>query len=318
MAITTLASWVPTMDEFAAHWDLVNTELGAEMVLQGGYTRANFITDRDALEAKIIEIVGLMNVAQMADSTRDTVRVAARDRLRQFRAQVQTLLPGTPYESAMPKLPPDNSGEGVLVGALDDAAHLWTQINADTTTPGFTPPLVVGSYVLATFQTDVQAVRDAFKAVRDADKNLEVERDRRDALLDPARERMRQYQTGVEANLPAGHALLDSVPLLSPAPGSTPDAVTLSGMWDAGTLEAVLTWTESSEANFDHYDVRMTPGATYDTANDVSIFSVGAGTLEHRTQDGLLNPGDTASFKVYVVLRTGNEAGSNTVTITHP
>ena len=51
MAITTLASWIPTMDEFSDHWGLVNTDLGSEMVLQGNYNRANFIADRDALDA---------------------------------------------------------------------------------------------------------------------------------------------------------------------------------------------------------------------------------------------------------------------------
>ena len=35
MAITTLASYVPTMDEFITHWGLVNAELGSGMVLQG-------------------------------------------------------------------------------------------------------------------------------------------------------------------------------------------------------------------------------------------------------------------------------------------
>ena len=36
------------------------------------------------------------------------------------------------------------------------------------------------------------------------------------------------------------------------------------------------------------------------------------------TTVGLENPGDVASFKVFVLLTTGNEAGSNTVTITRP
>ena len=37
---------------------------------------------------------------------------------------------------------------------------------------------------------------------------------------------------------------------------------------------------------------------------------------EFVTIASLANPGDIASFKVYVITATGNEKGSNTVTIT--
>jgi len=42
------------------------------------------------------------------------------------------------------------------------------------------------------------------------------------------------------------------------------------------------------------------------------------GTLEFRTTEGLSFSGDTASFRVYVVLNTSNESGSNTVVINRP
>jgi hypothetical protein len=40
--------------------------------------------------------------------------------------------------------------------------------------------------------------------------------------------------------------------------------------------------------------------------------------LEFLTLSGLAASGDVATFKVYVILTTGNEKGSNTVTITRP
>ena len=40
------------------------------------------------------------------------------------------------------------------------------------------------------------------------------------------------------------------------------------------------------------------------------------GSAGTTTLAGLASPGNVASFKVFVVLTTGNEAGSNTVTIT--
>ncbi len=100
------------------------------------------------------------------------------------------------------------------------------------------------------------------------------------------------------------------------APGSTSDASTLSGTWNATTGQADTTWTASTDPNLDDYQVRMSPGATYDAATVVA--TVPSDTLSLSTTTGLDNPGDVASFKVFVRLNTGNEAGSNTVTITRP
>lgn len=94
--------------------------------------------------------------------------------------------------------------------------------------------------------------------------------------------------------------------------------MTASGDWDGVTNKAVISWTESDNPNFDHYEVRMTPGATYDTENDAIVGNLPAGVLELRTDAGLSISGDVASFKVYVILTTANEAGSNTVTIARP
>ena len=98
---------------------------------------------------------------------------------------------------------------------------------------------------------------------------------------------------------------------------STPDAVVLSGQWDAGLQMAVLNWTESSNANLQSYVVRYSP-PPYDTSNDETVNTFGPGVLTANTNHGLVTPGDTAEYKVYVTLTTGNEAGSNTVSITRP
>ena len=68
----------------------------------------------------------------------------------------------------------------------------------------------------------------------------------------------------------------------------------------------------------ERYELRMTPAATYDSSNATVVETLAAGTLTAQTAEGLAMPGDVASFKLYVVLTTGAEAGSNTVTITRP
>ena len=48
------------------------------------------------------------------------------------------------------------------------------------------------------------------------------------------------------------------------------------------------------------------------------VASLAAGTTVFSTNQGLVAPGATALFKVYVVLTTANEKGSNTVSVTGP
>ncbi|MEK6260423.1 MAG: hypothetical protein AABP62_17535 [Planctomycetota bacterium] len=62
----------------------------------------------------------------------------------------------------------------------------------------------------------------------------------------------------------------------------------------------------------------MSVGATFDAATATVVAHIPAGTTTLETTAGLENSGDIASFKVFVKLTTGNEAGSNTVTITRP
>ena len=93
----------------------------------------------------------------------------------------------------------------------------------------------------------------------------------------------------------------------------------LTVTWDEATQQAHLTWTESDDPNLSHYSIRFCPGPNYSTDDESVIGTVLPGEpREFFTTAGLASPGSTASFKVYVVLTTGNEKGSNTVTITRP
>jgi hypothetical protein len=115
------------------------------------------------------------------------------------------------------------------------------------------------------------------------------------------------------------HALVESLPKLTPESGSTPDAVTVNGSYIVASLMAKLLWTLSTHANLLHYEIRFCAGPNYSTENETVIGTVLPGAaLEFLTDAGLANPGNIASFKVYVITTTGNEKGSNTVVITRP
>ena len=102
---------------------------------------------------------------------------------------------------------------------------------------------------------------------------------------------------------------------MSPAPGSTPDPVGVSGGWNPATQKGVLTWIASPNPNVASYSVRTAP-APYKADEETAIGSVAPNVTTFSTDVGLAAPGSVAQFRVYVVLKSENERGSATVKIT--
>ncbi|MEK6260442.1 MAG: hypothetical protein AABP62_17630 [Planctomycetota bacterium] len=320
MPLDDIGSYVPVMNEFSVHWIAVNLALGgapsSDLKLEGGFTHAMFLLLRDEIQAKVSAIEGWENGRQIAVNVRDALKIAIRDHLSQFRGILRVVLPKSIYANAAPVLPDLGFGESKFMSAFEDAADLWGRINADATIAGFTPPLVIAGYTLATFITDIAAMRAAFLAVITAENDKRLGIRQRDVLLKTASDYMVQYRTMVEVLLGENHPLTQTLPVLYGPAGSTPDPVNLTGQWNPVTSQADFTWTPSTNPNLDSYQMRMSRSSTYDAATAVVIGNFPPGTTSFSTTEGLENPGDVASYKIFVILTTGNEAGSNTVTIT--
>src|SRR5206468_1922000 len=79
------------------------------------------------------------------------------------------------------------------------------------------------------------------------------------------------------------------------------------------TGDGDLSWTASTNRHINHFDVRYSPGPVYKTADETTIGSVPKTQLTFSTNVGLGAPGATGLYKVYAVLTTLNERGSNTM-----
>jgi hypothetical protein len=323
MPLSDIGSYVVVGQEFEAHWTDVDADRVANTLpvlsLPDGFSLAVFSADLAAVQASITGIEDLDNALGLAANGRNTSRKSVRDAIINFGETVDFKLKGSGYPGNSPKTPQEGASEQKLLKAADDVESLWTRIDADSSVPNFTPPLVLrGGITLASFAADLVTLRDRFKAVTNAESDLKLARTQRDMLLAPFRDRMIEYRQAMQVEYGVGHAFTTTLPDVTASPGSTPDAVTLSGAWEPVGLEALLTWSASSNSNLQHYEVRVSPGATYDSGNSSVAGQVLAGTEEFRTTQELANPGDVASFKVFVVLSTGNQAGSETVVITRP
>jgi hypothetical protein len=319
MPISGIGSYAPTMQEFINHWTNVNASLGATpLTLRGGYTLANFTTDRTNILNAINTVINADNTAQTTAAAVISARAAMLDRAVQFRKWVQSYLPSTGYAAALPTAPPIKAAESKFLDPLQDILNLWGNINGDAALTGVPLPLTLtGGYALANFTTDLNSIRGAFVTAKNASEQASFVRKQRDLLLPPAEQRMKQYRGVIEARF-AGSAFEASLPALSPPPGSTPDPVFVTGGWIAAASHVELKWEPSTNAKLLHYDVRGCSGTTYKVANEFSIDVVEPGEVQWAGTGGVPYPSAQCVYRVYVVLKTGNERGSNDVLVTRP
>jgi hypothetical protein len=141
----------------------------------------------------------------------------------------------------------------------------------------------------------------------------------RNARQDRAYNLMKQYRMKVEALYAPDSSEVLTLPRLTPLPGHTPDPVDLTGAYDLVDARAELSWTASSDPELASYELRSTPGPDYAAEDEITVASIpSGGPLAYTSSAGFGQPGNAVSYKVYVRLTTGNEAGSDTVTVTRP
>jgi len=319
MAISGPSSFVPTLNLFIPHWVDVNLILGTPLVLEDGTTIAILTQYRDDLEGFRSSIQAKLNDLQIASGDVDLKKKALLARVGEFNRKVRGSIGSSPYAAALPLAPQITSAQGIFLDPLDDVASLWPKINA-ATIPGFTPPLLLPSgTAVATFLTELAALKTAYATESAAEHEVDLERKLRDAIQIKAEAALVLYRKAVLGAFVENNPHVLSLPAVNPAPGSTPDAVTANISWDATLLKAKITWSASAEADLFQYEIRFSPGANYSTETEVVIGNISpTDPREFLTDAGLAASGDVGSFKVYVILNTLNEKGSNTVTITRP
>lgn len=329
MPISGPSSYPGVLNEFVPHYEAVNVALGAggPMLLRNPngpvpptLAVADLITMRTNLNTLHADIQGQINTVELAFADLMAMKVAIHLRAGQFNEKVRGPLGNTSYATALPELPTPTDGRGTFVEPLDDIATLWAKLNAAVGIPGFTPPLkLLGDYPLADFNTALAALKTQFETVAKENLGVTLKIGDRNALQDLIYPVLKVYRVTVPTFFAAGSPLITSLPKLTPDPGSTPDAVLANGIWNVPTTQAKLTWDASTATDLAEYEVRWSPGSTYDAANEVVLGNVAKeATREFFTTQGLLASGDVSVFKVYVKTTTGNERGSNTVKITRP
>ena len=317
MPISGPASFVPVAEEIISHWGLADAALGAgnEIVLAGGVNLAGLTAKRNSLVAKRTLLQTKLMDLEVARGDIEVRKRTLVGLFAKFVDRVRALHPGSKYERALPQQPGLGDSLGVFIDPMDSAAALWKLINDD---PALADIVILGT-TQAQFVTQIGELKTAFTNRSNAATVADVTREERNDIQDELYAIFKNYRQALPTHFATGHALIDSLPRLTPEPGATPDAVIANAVLVPATNQARITYSRSSATDFAEYEFRMTPGPNYSADDDVVVGNVAnQDTLEFLTNAGLTAPGVTASYKVFVKTTTGNESGSNTVVVTRP
>ncbi len=316
MPITGPSSYLPTTELFISHWTLANTALGpaGPIILAGGLTLAGLTGLRTTLETQRALVEGGRNAVEGARADIELRKAALLVRLNQFNSKLPSLVPGSRWVSMVPRAFSVSEGMGRVIPPLDELDDLWARYDDEN------PPLtLMGGYEKSDFSTDLVMLKAAYKAYSAETVSLGLARGKRTETENKIYPVLLQYRQRIPSEFAEGSAILASLPRLTPAGGKTPDAVQLSGSYDAAMQESDLAWTVVTDPSVTELEIRGTAGPEYDPEDEsvLASFAPGAPRLWSGTF-GLLVPGGSASFKIYSITAEGNERGSNAVTITRP
>ena len=228
MAITGNASYIPTMNQFLAHWAQCNTALApAALVIampnKTSMTRAQFDTTRTNLQAQQATVQSALNDQQLARGDIELKKADLLGWLNQFNELIEAYYQETKFYFARPKAPGIGDGQENFTRPMVDAMTLWEKVNLAPAPAGVTLPLTLADGTTqGGFASAVSSLQFAYAAESDAAQLVNLARSDRNEIQDVAYAAMKSYRKAVPPKLALNPSLVETLPALTPANGHTP------------------------------------------------------------------------------------------------
>ncbi len=311
------SSYIPTLDQFLAHWAAVNADPAAApgLVTREGANRAALVSLRTALVAALGDVQDKLNGKEIGRAMVENAKRELLSRSQELGRRLRGILPeNSPYLKSLPALPVQSAAQEIFLQPVRDMANVWDRLQ----TAG-TLVLLAGDYTLTEYESELVTLEALYATLNAAMVDLKISREKRNKLQTDARTILSAYRPAVEGLFAPANPLVLTIPIIWPDAGRTPAPVTATATYDALTQESVIGFTESPEPALASYQIRGVPGPEYNGDDESVLATIPKGAPRtFRTAYSLAAPGTAASFKVYVILNTGNEAGSNAVTVERP
>lgn len=326
MAITTNASFIPTCDEFIEHWGLVNAArpVGSPFLLRTGLAKAGLETLRTNLLGIETALQQRLNDGEVARAAINREKAELLMWFGRFMEVFDGYFDDSDLMGARPLAPGVSISTENFLRPMGDAADLWLRINAGDPVAGITLPLLVVGQVVGqscsqeAFGEMMDGLRDSAKEEALAEARARQERSRRNHAQRIIYEALKLYRQAMPSSLPGQDALQDTLPKLTPDPGHTPQAVSASAVWVAGTTSKTV-YGASDDADLKEYQLRGVVGEVWSDDDAVTLATNDPEADREFTVDfGLTAPGTHIVLKVFVVTQDGNERGSAPLPVLRP
>jgi hypothetical protein len=284
-------SYLPVADQFLEHWSALESSLGDAAALNLGHG-----IDRAAVR----EVRARLAQATEAVTRSRIAREEERRHLAELDAMISRRLAQFNRQLAEP---------GHEAGTPDEAARIWAALEQKGG-----ERFLDGEFSRLDFTTDLSARKLVAGALTASEKALSSARGGRDGAQDQLHAFLELYRERVLELFPSGHESRETLPALDLRRGTHPLAVEVSGRWQETV--AIISWEASEEPELDHYEVRAMAGDQYESEDETALARISPeDPLHFSTLFALDEPGAKAVFRVYVVLRSGHERGSQPVVV---
>ncbi len=324
MAISNLDSYISTVDDFLGNWLDANAARGVAKAVviavgETGYDRSAFQSLRSGLLNLQFDLQSKDNDVEIARAEIEIQKAKLLGWINEFNGLVDGYYSTTHFFASRPRVPTLSDGRDTFSRPLMDMSTLWEKLNAAPARPGLALPIkMADNTTQVQFHTAIAAFDDAYQAAQRADQLLTISRSSRDLQNKLVYDIMKNYRQAVPSLCRAFPLILNTLPRLTPEPGSTPDALTATAIFQAPDI-AHIEHSPVTQPGIKRVELRGNLGETYnpDTAtllaqhgpNDPAVFN---------TSHGLTGPNTKLVAKVFVINETDNEAGSNSVVIIRP
>ena len=326
MPIVGPVSYFSVTQSFINHWTDANTANGAAILL-----------NKDELElaadASVATLTGLLSTLE---ARRDAVEDVAQDvsikraiatgmraflivKMGDFNDMMRAEHGSSVYGQSLALVPGISDGRDALLKPLRDTNRLWTKVNAWRVSQGKTALLTKGSYAQSAFNSALAGARTALDDLEEREQQLGLDIRNRNSVQDNIYPILKVYRLKIPAIFPAGHALVNSLPALTPTPGTTPAAPGLTMGWSAANGRAEGSGTASPTVAVTQHQLRASAGPLHDENTEVVVQTIEAGQpLAFATTWGQTIPGGVTSYRLVAMTADGHERGSAPVVVSRP
>lgn len=327
MPISGPTSYFATTQAFLNHWDDANaasttgpisldkTQCGTA----ADVVRNDLVALLSSLETARDVIEGTAQDVSIFRSGAVAVRTWLLEQMNLFNQTMRADHGTSAYAQNLEAVPSPGAGREAFMKPMRATARLWAVVDNWRVLQGLSALALSSGVDQAAFFAKVAEGRTALDQIEEREQQVTIERAKRDMVQVKIYAILKVYRLKIPALFAEGSAILTSLPLLTPEPGSTPAAPGLSGGWNVGQNRAEFTGTASPTPAVTQHQLRGCPQAEFDEDLETVVATIEVGQpLTFQTTFGLTQAGATASFRLVAMTGDGHERGSAPVVVSRP